>query len=167
MILPQALANFQMHWCLMPFIAWLLSLWHDACLSTGELAFEIWREELIEPVKERLVSVLLSCIQADRQDSGRVAPVETVQGVIDSFVEVCGYKKKNTFLVSLNVSSFTQYKNWDRYWSGNNWPYFFIGEKLYWQTSCIKLLVTNCFFMCVATNIWNLVNYQLLSGHWC
>lgn len=109
----------------------MLSLSHDACLSTGELAFEIWREELIEPVKERLVSVLLSCIQADRQDRGKVAPVETVQGVIDSFVEVCGYKKKNTFLVSLNVSSFTQYNNWDRYLSGNNLPYFFIGEKLY------------------------------------
>lgn len=72
---------------------------NDQHMQIGELAFEIWREELIEPVKARLVSVLLSCILADRQDRGLVAPVATVRGVINSFVDVCEYKKKNTFLL--------------------------------------------------------------------
>ncbi|KAA0202702.1 hypothetical protein HAZT_HAZT001419, partial [Hyalella azteca] len=70
-------------------------------MEIGELAFEIWKEEFIKLLKERLVLVLLSCIKADRLNKGLVAPVHIVKGVILSFVEVCNFKKKNTYVFCL------------------------------------------------------------------
>ncbi|XP_018008154.1 cullin-2 [Hyalella azteca] len=72
-------------------------------MEIGELAFEIWKEEFIKLLKERLVLVLLSCIKADRLNKGLVAPVHIVKGVILSFVEVCNFKKKNTYVLYESV----------------------------------------------------------------
>lgn len=71
-------------------------------LCAGELAFEIWKEELIKAVQGRLVSVLLECIRADRRGKGLIAPAAVVRGVIHSLVDVCVYQKKNTYMVTLH-----------------------------------------------------------------
>lgn len=49
---------------------------------------EIWRKKLIDPMEKRLVGHLLAAIAADREGRNSV-PVDTVRGVIMSFVQVC------------------------------------------------------------------------------
>lgn len=52
---------------------------------------EIWRKKLIDPMEKRLVDHVLSAIAADREGRSNV-PVDTVRGVIMSFVLVCKLK---------------------------------------------------------------------------
>ena len=67
----------------------------------GELGLDIWRRQMIEPLKEELVRLLLDGIKYDRLGSGsgstertQFQSDSTIKGVISSFVEVEEYKKK-------------------------------------------------------------------------
>merc|ERR1711983_698040 len=73
----------------------------DAMKEIGELGLDIWRRQMIEPLKEELVRLLLDGIRYDRlgTSSGSTGRTQfqadaTLKGVISSFVEVEEYKKK-------------------------------------------------------------------------
>lgn len=64
-------------------------------MEIGELGLEIWKRNMMEPLKSSLVRLLLEGIQADRVgDAASVSP-EIIRGVIHSFVGVHEYKKKD------------------------------------------------------------------------
>jgi len=67
----------------------------------GELGLEIWKRQMIEPLKSVLVRLLLDGIRYDRLggSTGNTGGTHfqtdaTLKGVISSFVEVEEYKKK-------------------------------------------------------------------------
>lgn len=62
-------------------------------MEIGELGLDIWKKKMIIPLREKLVSLLLVCIDADR-DSKLLAPTNVICGVIQSFVRVEEYKMK-------------------------------------------------------------------------
>ncbi|XP_072747858.1 cullin-2 [Anoplolepis gracilipes] len=62
-------------------------------MEIGELGLDIWKKKMIIPLREKLVSLLLICIDADR-DSKLLAPTDVICGVIQSFVRVEEYKMK-------------------------------------------------------------------------
>lgn len=62
-------------------------------MEIGELGLDIWKKKMIIPLREKLVSLLLICIDADR-DSKSLAPTDVICGVIQSFVRVEEYKMK-------------------------------------------------------------------------
>ncbi|KAI1288072.1 Cullin-2 [Halotydeus destructor] len=64
----------------------------DQKLEIGELGLHLWRKNMVEPLQERLIRLLLEAIQSDR--TGRASNDTVVQGVILSLVEVEEYKKK-------------------------------------------------------------------------
>ena len=74
----------------------------DTMKEIGELGLDIWRRQMIEPLKEELVRLLLEGIKYDRLGSAGTGSTgrtqfqadATIKGVISSFVEVEEYKKK-------------------------------------------------------------------------
>ncbi|CAF1220958.1 unnamed protein product [Rotaria sordida] len=67
---------------------------NDAPLvEIGEMALDCWTRIIIEPVKERLVKLLLEQIHLDR--ICECVNQTTIKGVIMSFVDVCQHKKVN------------------------------------------------------------------------
>lgn len=68
-------------------------------MEIGELGFEIWKKNMIEPLKENLVNLLLEGIQEDRLGEGNINTTETIKGVIQSFVTVEEFKKKENLLL--------------------------------------------------------------------
>jgi len=75
---------------------------NETIKEIGELGLDIWRKQMIEPLRDELVSLLLNGIKHDRlaetgsqrTDSSHYQADSTIKGVISSFVEVEGYKKK-------------------------------------------------------------------------
>ncbi|XP_066998802.1 cullin-2 [Anabrus simplex] len=63
-------------------------------MEIGELGFEIWKKNMIEPLKEDLVNLLLEGIHCDRVGDGNPTAVHIIKGVIQSFVTVEEFKKK-------------------------------------------------------------------------
>jgi len=53
----------------------------------GNLAFDIWKAELIQPLSEQLINFIIDLITRDRQGE-KVDDVINVRDVIASFVEV-------------------------------------------------------------------------------
>ena len=66
------------------------------CISS-QLALQLWRDKIIDPLKERLVDVILSEIGKDRK--GETAKRKEALIVATSFVLVETYKKKNNLEV--------------------------------------------------------------------
>lgn len=64
---------------------------------------QIWKKNMVEPLKENLVNLLLEGIHHDRLGEASVNATNVIRGVIDSFVSVEEYKRKG----KLEVSSFT------------------------------------------------------------
>ncbi|XP_066597628.1 cullin-2 [Prorops nasuta] len=60
-------------------------------MEIGELGLDIWKKRMIAPLRHVLVSLLLSCIQADRMGEAMLASTEVICGVIQSFVKVEEY----------------------------------------------------------------------------
>ncbi len=77
----------------------------------GELGLDIWRRQMVEPLKEELVRLLLDGIRYDRLGSESISTGRTqfqtdatLKGVISSFVEVEEYKKKGNLDVSCEIN---------------------------------------------------------------
>ncbi|XP_076032202.1 cullin 2 [Oratosquilla oratoria] len=68
----------------------------EQLLEIGELGLEMWQREMITPLQDRLVSVLLEGIRQDRVMAASNSPNSTIKGVIHSFVDVNMYKKKTS-----------------------------------------------------------------------
>nr|CAD7260208.1 unnamed protein product [Timema shepardi]CAD7401708.1 unnamed protein product [Timema poppensis] len=64
-------------------------------MEIGELGLEIWKQNMIEPLKEKLVFLLLQGIHEYRLSDSNNNLTYVLKGVIDSFVSVEEYKKKN------------------------------------------------------------------------
>lgn len=64
---------------------------------------DIWKKNMIEPLKESLVKLLLEGIQQDRQGDASFQMTGIIQGVIESFVTVEEYKKKGNLEVRLHL----------------------------------------------------------------
>ncbi|KAK7473994.1 hypothetical protein BaRGS_00034763 [Batillaria attramentaria] len=64
----------------------------DHMLEIGELALDIWRKHMIEPLRHNLMTLLLHEIAGDR--TGQSVNQAVVHGVINSLVDVENYKKK-------------------------------------------------------------------------
>ena len=84
----------------------------------GELGLDIWRRQMIEPLKDELVRLLLDGIRYDRLGSGsgstertQFQADSTIKGVISSFVEVEEYKKKG----NLDVRFFLLFHFYTKY----------------------------------------------------
>ncbi|KAK7010319.1 cullin-2 [Biomphalaria glabrata] len=65
----------------------------DCLLEIGELAKDIWKNVMIDPVKHKLVVLLLQEIGKDR--TGYDVNQTVVHSVVTSFVDVAEYKKKS------------------------------------------------------------------------
>lgn len=64
-------------------------------MEIGELGLDIWRGTMIEKLGEFLVRQILQGIERDRVDGNLTSrDIETINGVIHSFVMVQDYKKK-------------------------------------------------------------------------
>lgn len=63
-------------------------------MEIGELGLEVWRTDMIQPIGNRLLKLLIGAIQQDRAQQGPTVPVDAVKGTILSFVQVQEYKKK-------------------------------------------------------------------------
>lgn len=64
-------------------------------MEIGELGLDIWRVNMIEPLREDLVKQILDGIKEDRIGSDlNPKSVETLHGTIQSFVQVQDYQKK-------------------------------------------------------------------------
>ena len=81
----------------------------------GELGLDIWRRQMIEPLKDELVRLLLDGIRYDRLGSGsgstertQFQADSTIKGVISSFVEVEEYKKKGNLDVRFLFHFYTK-----------------------------------------------------------
>ena len=79
----------------------------------GELGLDIWRRQMIEPLRAELVRLLLDGILYDRKGSGagstgrtQFQSDATIKGVISSFVEVEEYKKKGNLDVRFFCGEF-------------------------------------------------------------
>lgn len=59
------------------------------------LGLEIWKRNMIEPLRDTLVKLLLEGIHQDRQGIARTTSLPIIRGVIQSFVDVQQYKKKD------------------------------------------------------------------------
>ncbi|KAK7573920.1 hypothetical protein V9T40_011111 [Parthenolecanium corni] len=92
-------------------------------MEIGELGLDIWKKNMIEPLRTSLVSAILECINLDRMNKGCFVNPEIVRGVIESFVSVNKFKKRNTIelykklleepLVAASSEYFrTQANNW-------------------------------------------------------
>lgn len=57
-------------------------------MEIGELALEVWRVDMIAPLGQRLVKLLLEAIDQDRAQHATTIPIEAVRGTILSFVQV-------------------------------------------------------------------------------
>lgn len=55
---------------------------------------------MIEPLQASLVSAVLECINQDRIGNGHLVNAEIVRGVIESFVTVNKFKKRDNIEVS-------------------------------------------------------------------
>ncbi|XP_065220060.1 cullin-2 [Planococcus citri] len=64
-------------------------------MEIGELGLEIWKKNMIEPLQASLVSAVLECINQDRIGNGHLVNAEIVRGVIESFVTVNKFKKRD------------------------------------------------------------------------
>ncbi|ESP02261.1 hypothetical protein LOTGIDRAFT_207667 [Lottia gigantea] len=65
----------------------------DQMLEIGELALDIWKRVMIEPIKSQLISLILQEVKRDRK--GVSVNQTVIHGVINSFVNVEEYKRKN------------------------------------------------------------------------
>ncbi|XP_069703724.1 cullin-2 isoform X1 [Periplaneta americana] len=63
-------------------------------MEIGELGLEIWKRNMVEPLKENLVNLLLEGIHYDRLGEASHNITDIIRGVINSFVSVEEYKKK-------------------------------------------------------------------------
>lgn len=59
------------------------------------VGLEIWKRNMIEPLRDTLVKLLLEGIYQDRQGVAHTAALPIIRGVIQSFVDVQQYKKKD------------------------------------------------------------------------
>lgn len=57
-------------------------------LEIGELGMEIWKEHMIEPLREELIKLLLEVIEDDRRGKTSVNPSDVAKVIIQSFVQV-------------------------------------------------------------------------------
>ncbi|XP_054166315.1 cullin-2-like isoform X2 [Oppia nitens] len=73
----------------------------EQMLEIGELGLHLWRVNMIEPLKESLVQLLLEAIENDRM--GIPQNKSVVQGVILSLVHVEEYKKKGSLDLYQNL----------------------------------------------------------------
>lgn len=64
-----------------------------ALIEIGEMALDCWTKIIIEPLKDRLVKLLLEQIHLDR--ICECVNQTTIKGVIMSFVDVCQHRKLN------------------------------------------------------------------------
>uniref|UniRef100_T1JK90 Cullin family profile domain-containing protein n=1 Tax=Strigamia maritima TaxID=126957 RepID=T1JK90_STRMM len=64
----------------------------EQMLEIGELGLELWKRQMIEPLKDVLVELLLQCIRSDR--CGDTPCPGVIHGVVHSFVNVEEYKRK-------------------------------------------------------------------------
>lgn len=62
---------------------------------------EIWKKNMIEPLKEDLLKLLLDGIHQDRLGNGQHNNNDVIRGVIQSFVSVQEYKKKGNLEVEI------------------------------------------------------------------
>lgn len=65
----------------------------EQLLEVGELGLDLWRRNMIEPLRANLVSLLLDAVAQDRRGDGSVAQT-VVHGVVLSLVQVEEYKRK-------------------------------------------------------------------------
>lgn len=65
-------------------------------MEIGELGLEIWKRNMIEPLWDKLVKLLLDGIHQDRLGNAETTRNEIIRGVIQSLVSVQEYKKKGS-----------------------------------------------------------------------
>lgn len=64
----------------------------EQLLEVGELGLDLWRRNMVDPLKQSLLALLLSAVEQDRM--GNCPQQKVVQGVIHSLVQVEEYKRK-------------------------------------------------------------------------
>ncbi len=79
---------------------------NDHIMDIGEMALDCWRKHMIEPLKDKLVRLILDGIDRDRR--GESVSQSVVHGVIISLVDVAD-KRQKTLGVSLCLFFFLHF----------------------------------------------------------
>jgi cullin 2 len=68
----------------------------DHVMDIGEMALDCWRKYMIEPIKEKLIKLVLDGIDRDRR--GDTVNQSVLHGVINSLVDVADKRQKSLVL---------------------------------------------------------------------
>ncbi|KAL1465546.1 hypothetical protein WDU94_005103 [Cyamophila willieti] len=72
-------------------------------MEIGELGLDIWKRKMIEPLKTSLVNLLLEGIRQNRLGNTYHTKNDVMRGVIQSFVAVEEYRKKNNLELYIDI----------------------------------------------------------------
>ncbi|KAI5713274.1 hypothetical protein M8J76_000033 [Diaphorina citri] len=72
-------------------------------MEIGELGLDIWKRKMIEPLKTSLVNLLLEGIRQNRLGNTYHTKNDVMRGVIQSFVAVEEYRKKNNLELYVDI----------------------------------------------------------------
>jgi hypothetical protein len=75
-------------------------------IALKKMALDCWRKHMIEPLKEKLIKLLLDSIDRDRK--GESVNQSVIHGVINSLVDVAD-KRQKTLVVNFKIDSNVTY----------------------------------------------------------
>lgn len=88
-------------------------------LEIGELGLDIWRTNMIQVLSDEMVAQLLQGIEADRTAPDMdINAVITIHGVLESFVQVQDYRKKNNLKMYQDIFETPMLKASGEYFRG-------------------------------------------------
>lgn len=75
-------------------------------MEVGELGLDVWKHNMIMPLKDSMLALLLDEFNKQRQNISTTTSLDIIAGVINSFVVVQEFRKKHP----LEVFKFIRYK---------------------------------------------------------
>lgn len=73
-------------------------------MEVGELGLDVWKHNMIVPLKDIMLELLLDQFDKQRQDISMTISSEIISGVINSFVVVQEFRKKYPLDVSIYIN---------------------------------------------------------------
>lgn len=70
-------------------------------MEVGELGLDVWKHNMIVPLKDNILSLLLDEFDKQRHNISMTTSLDIISGVIDSFVVVQEFRKKYPLEVSI------------------------------------------------------------------
>jgi len=72
-------------------------------MEVGELGLDVWKHNMIVPLKDSMLELLLDEFDKQRHNISMTTSFDIIAGVINSFVVVQEFRKKYPLEVSINI----------------------------------------------------------------